>query len=331
MSYKARFALCAMTALLVALTFTAQALNAAPPNCVAPTVKTVTYKVEGIPDISVTTPVTFQGCPTDGCCNTITIAGLPAGFTVLGNLISSYVFTTMCKNGQPAYPPQGRQTLENQIINVMSTGAPITLKICYPPVQNWPSFESHVDVQLRVLNLAGAQVGIIGPGSDWDTYCTTVGCTPGKWKNWTGLGPGNQTNLWPPPYVPGLTTYASAFGKNYSTNPNLTMLQALELGGSGEAGMARHCTAALLNAKWGELRNPQWLGNVCQTFADGTPDVITVINWVQAAYNGTRTFNSAMNLCAAMNESLCAIDGVWMNTNTGQSACQPGNIPCNQP
>ena len=329
----AKCATWAVTALLVLLISTSNMLVAAPPNCNPPSTRTVTAFSSGGTTIQVTAPNTYRNCPINGCCDTITITGVPAGWRIVGNLISSFVFTTKCINGQPAYPPQGRLTLQTIPVDVTSTGAAILLKVCWPNVHDWPSFETHVDVQLDIRNAAGTLVGVIGPGTDWDLFCNTVGCTPGKWKNWTGLGTGNQTNLWPSPYNPSSTTFFSAFGRTYSQPPGiaLTMLQALNLGGSGENGMARHCTAALLNARWAQLMDPLWQGNVCQNFANGTPDVSEVIGWVRGAYDGLHSFSYAMNKCAEMNESLCALDGVWMTTTNGNSECAAVNpgTPCN--
>ena len=65
------------------------------------------------------------------------------------------------------------------------------------------------------------------------------GCTPGKWKN--------NTDIW------GSTGYAP--GDDWDTtfsvdafNPDLTLLEALKQGGGGLKALARHATAALLNA-----------------------------------------------------------------------------------
>lgn len=63
------------------------------------------------------------------------------------------------------------------------------------------------------------------------------GCTPGYWKNqlgsWSGFSPGDSFN--------------AVFGVNYM--PGLTLEQALGLNGGGFAALARHATAALLNAE----------------------------------------------------------------------------------
>ena len=62
------------------------------------------------------------------------------------------------------------------------------------------------------------------------------GCTPGFWKNhtkvWSGFSPGDSFN--------------SVFGVNYDAS--LTLEGALNLGGGGLAALARHASAALLNA-----------------------------------------------------------------------------------
>lgn len=80
------------------------------------------------------------------------------------------------------------------------------------------------------------------------------GCTPGYWRNHTGLGPGRQANAWAPTgYSPGQLV-TSVFG---SAAPYVgagdTLLDALQYGGgAGTAGGARillrAAVAALLNA-----------------------------------------------------------------------------------
>jgi hypothetical protein len=86
-----------------------------------------------------------------------------------------------------------------------------------------------------------------------------AGCTPGFWKN--------HTSLWPAPYVTS-TDFDATFGVN-AFNPDLSLLQALNLGGGGLKKLARHGVAALLNATSGDY--PQ--------------DAATVIAAVAAAIN----------------------------------------------
>jgi len=68
------------------------------------------------------------------------------------------------------------------------------------------------------------------------------GCTPGFWKNhlssWSGYAPGAD--------------FDTTFGVNFFT-PNITLLQAVNLGGGGIRALARHGVAALLNAASGDV------------------------------------------------------------------------------
>lgn len=69
------------------------------------------------------------------------------------------------------------------------------------------------------------------------------GCTPGFWKNWTGLGP--QPNVWPAGTNPSTTLFSDIFDNAF---PGLTLLDALKQGGGGLNALGRHAAAAYLNA-----------------------------------------------------------------------------------
>ena len=66
-----------------------------------------------------------------------------------------------------------------------------------------------------------------------------AGCTPGYWKNHSGN--------WPAVSSP-VNNFDAVFSVN-AFQPDKTLLQALALGGGGLAKLARHATAALLNAE----------------------------------------------------------------------------------
>jgi hypothetical protein len=70
------------------------------------------------------------------------------------------------------------------------------------------------------------------------------GCTPGFWKN--------HPEEWPAPYDPD-DLFVDVFGVVIADDPDLTLGQALELGGGGENALARHAVAALLNAASGDV------------------------------------------------------------------------------
>lgn len=97
----------------------------------------------------------------------------------------------------------------------------------------------------------GTEAGMIGTEQTATIalICTPTGgegCTPGFWKEWTGVPPGNQPNAWEatgyrwsdPFTEPG---FVNAFrGK--------TLLQVLDHGGGGKNALGRHAVAAVLNA-----------------------------------------------------------------------------------
>ncbi len=97
----------------------------------------------------------------------------------------------------------------------------------------------------------------------------TEGCTPGKWKNWTGLGRGNQSNHWaataynPPPGP----TVGSVFTGVDASLAGDSFLDALNYGGgSGIVGkqmiLLRAAVAALLNASHPGVAYPLTTGAI---------------------------------------------------------------------
>ncbi|MGQ0714522.1 MAG: hypothetical protein ACT4PJ_12445 [Gemmatimonadaceae bacterium] len=89
------------------------------------------------------------------------------------------------------------------------------------------------------------------------------GCTPGFWKNSVGS--------WPPTGFSPNQNFDVVFGVS-AFNPDITLLQALNLGGGGLNALARHAVAALLNSSHPEI-------NYGMSAAG-------VISSVQAALNG---------------------------------------------
>ena len=120
------------------------------------------------------------------------------------------------------------------------------------------------------------------------------GCTPGFWKqdqhfdSWVGFAPGDFFDT-----VFGVdVTLRNMFIKGEITNP--TLLQALQANGGGINALARHATAALLNAS-----NPD---------VDSDFTVAQVIALVQDAIApGGITIEEAHALLAAANEQGCPL------------------------
>ncbi|HKG94779.1 MAG TPA: hypothetical protein VKA84_22890 [Gemmatimonadaceae bacterium] len=110
------------------------------------------------------------------------------------------------------------------------------------------------------------------------------GCTPGFWKNspasWgpTGYSPNND--------------FDTIFGVN-AFNPNISLIGALNLGNGGKDALARHATAALLNAA-----HPSVGYNL-------TPS--QVISMVQAAFAPGGDIEGTKNKFEAFNEQGCPL------------------------
>jgi hypothetical protein len=107
------------------------------------------------------------------------------------------------------------------------------------------------------------------------------GCTPGYWKNhtssWSGYSPNDLFN--------------TVFGVDY--NPTLTLLGATQLDGGGFAALARHASAALLNAAHDDVNY-------------GMPES-EVIALVQEAF-GTNDPEPTKDLFDELNNAGCSID-----------------------
>jgi hypothetical protein len=318
------------TALVVLLFASSGILLAQAPDCVETPTQTLDFNAGGN-TVHVTSPVFYRNCTGD-CCDTITITGVPDDWTVTGQVLLQQVFTTKCENGFPV-PLDTIQTIP---VNATSDGTtPITIKVCYPATHDWDSFELHTGIQLIVTDLAGNTYPI-AVGSSWDVYCQTLGCTPGFWKNHCTLSRDvdkklgcQQYLVWPDSLTPN-SVFKTVFG--ISANPvgdaGLTLIEALNTGGGDENAMVRHCTSALLNAAW--IADQNFTGN-CVAFEEDSLTVGEVKQLVQDAYDGSISFESAHQQCAAMNESLCPYNGVWLNTDNGNSECtltDPGTA-CN--
>ena len=131
-----------------------------------------------------------------------------------------------------------------------------------------------------------------------------TGCTPGYWRNhadrWVGVSPGDD--------------FDTTFGVDLF-NPDITLGAAIALGGGGINALARHATAALLNAYGGV---PNVGGEDCEDGATVSYpySVAEVIQLVQdAVANGT--IEETKDLFAAANEAGCPL--------CGTPACGPAN------
>lgn len=275
-------------------------------------------------------------CNLKGCCQTVTISGLPLGWTLDGTpaFESKFIFTTQCNNGVPV-PPQIIADINVNFTSTTQNGGTFTQPLCYPATENWPGFEIHVDLAINVKDSLGHTVafvgnnGVIGPSTGgWDPVCYTTGCTLGFWKNHCSLHTGPlacpKDLTWPTPYTPA-TTFDSAFGVSASCIPaTVTLLGALNANGGGANAMMRLCTAALLSAAYAG-QNISIQGGSCVAFGD--PGAVQdVQNAVKAACVSGDT-SAAQALCDGIQSMMCPFDDVWMNT-IGASECS-GGVSCN--
>lgn len=107
------------------------------------------------------------------------------------------------------------------------------------------------------------------------------GCTPGYWRQ------DQHLDSWKV-YSPG-ADFDATFGVNFF-NPNITLLQAVALGGGGNNALARHGVAALLNAAAGSG----------VSYAYTTAQVIAIVRG-SGAYSGL-SVEARKDLLAAANE-----------------------------
>ncbi len=114
------------------------------------------------------------------------------------------------------------------------------------------------------------------------------GCTPGYWKNHTGLK--KQTNQWPPTGFGQGDSFDATFAVVSSFGG--TLLEALNRGGGGENALGRHAVAALLNA-----------AHPAVSYDLSVPQVIAAVG---AAY-ASGDFEGTKNTLAAFNEQGCPI------------------------
>jgi hypothetical protein len=95
------------------------------------------------------------------------------------------------------------------------------------------------------------------------------GCTPGFWRqpqhldSWTGYTPGDD--------------FDTVFGTDYF-DPDITLLDAAWLGGGGVKKLARHGTAALLNASSPDVGYPLTVSEVIAAVQAGDAKTLAEYN-----------------------------------------------------
>jgi len=113
------------------------------------------------------------------------------------------------------------------------------------------------------------------------------GCTPGYWKQ------EQHFDSWPSAYTPN-TLFFDAFDREaYKVNqPDLNLLEALELKGGGWKALARHAAGALINAAAPDVDYPLSVADVIDLYASAV---------------GDESFQDALATLSEFNELFCPL------------------------
>ncbi|MFV8393461.1 T9SS type A sorting domain-containing protein [Flavobacterium sp. LB2P6] len=185
---------------------------------------------------------------------------------------------------------------------VLLSGSSTTAGVTYSWVaSNGGSIVSGADTATPTVNAAGTYTLTVTNPINGCTatdvvlvtnqICIVEGCTLGYWKN--------HTDRWCSNYTPSML-FGDVFVNAPSNLANLTLLQALNLGGGGIFNLARQGVAALLNACSEEVDYPA-------PYSDSPQSVIDAVN---AAYlsGGTAPGKLATQL-DILNNSGCPLGG----------------------
>jgi hypothetical protein len=140
-------------------------------------------------------------------------------------------------------------------------------------------FEAMEDCHVNIATVSDFKTG---PATDVAYYCGPPpppppgdeGCTPGFWKN------PKRLPLWQ--YNPG-DDFDATFSVDYF-DPDITLGDAIGLGGGGYNKLARHGTAALLNAAHPEVDYPLTVDEVIAIVQDGGDDAEGAADYLEG-YN----------------------------------------------
>jgi hypothetical protein len=253
-----------------------------------------------VPSYTLSVPLYHCEPQNDPTADKITVSGIAAGSTVKVN----FTFSSGVA-GEPLI--QIPQTLYN-------VSGSVSISIPYPEdASTWPGF----DGTNRSIVVAVA-VAVTPPGGlttkvtskQWKVICKPDvpdtggfnGCTLGYWKqeqhfdSWTLYAPSDSFNA-----VFGVTSALNPPG-NEGTIQNPTLLQALEIGGGGENGMARQAVAALLNSTSPgvnyQMTTEEVIAAVQAAYAAGT----------QAAFNAAHAQFESYNLALVNGVHICPLN-----------------------
>ncbi|MFP7299304.1 hypothetical protein [Neobacillus niacini] len=114
------------------------------------------------------------------------------------------------------------------------------------------------------------------------------GCTPGFWRQPQHL------DSWIPTGFEPLDDFDATFNVNFF-DPNITLLQAVNLGGGGIEALARHAVAALLNSAHPDVDYPL-----------STTDVINLVQGIDPT--NAQEVEDLKDLFEGFNELGCPLD-----------------------
>lgn len=107
------------------------------------------------------------------------------------------------------------------------------------------------------------------PPTPTPTPLVRQGCTPGFWKN--------HLSAWGPTGFSPSDDFDTTFGVDLF-DPDITLEQALNLGGGGVGKLARHGTAALLSALHPDVAYPLTVAQVIAAVQAGDVDLLVAFN-----------------------------------------------------
>jgi hypothetical protein len=215
--------------------------------------------------------------------NSVDLTGIPEGASVIVTFAYSNPY-----QGSPMYMPP--------ITYPEVSGGSLTVPVAYPESENWPLFNEATNeraiavaamVQVRVAGKTYAKLN----SKQWWVRCLpppppAQGCTPGYWRQ------DHHFDSWEGYYSPN-QSYTAVFGVSPSFG-DITLEEAVWLGGGGQNALARHAVAAILNAA-----NPNV--NYAYTVAE-------VIAGVQAAYASPVDFETFKDALDLANNAGCPLD-----------------------
>jgi len=105
----------------------------------------------------------------------------------------------------------------------------------------------------------------------------TGSCTPGFWRNWTGEGSGGQQDAWIETGYTRDQIFDVVFGTNLF-DADFTLFDAIQQGGGDLNRLARHGTAALLNAAHPYVGYPLTVAEVIAAVQAGNTDLLAGLN-----------------------------------------------------